>query len=52
MPSSKDLSNPGLEPASPMVPALQAGSLSLSHRPGGGGAPELWSAGSHGGSRL
>ena len=31
MPSSRDLSNPGIEPASPVVPSLQAGSLSLSH---------------------
>ena len=31
-PSPGDLPNPGIEPASPATPALQAGSLPLSHR--------------------
>ena len=32
MPSSGDLPNPGIEPASPVAPALQADSLLLSHQ--------------------
>ena len=32
MHSSKDLSNPGIEPASPVAPALQADSLPLTHQ--------------------
>ena len=31
MPSSRDLPDPGIEPASPAAPALQADSLPLSH---------------------
>ena len=34
MPSFRDLSKRGTKPASPMVPALQADSLSLSHQGG------------------
>ena len=32
MPTSRDLPNPGMEPASPAAPALQADSLLLSHQ--------------------
>ena len=32
MPTSRDLPNPGMEPASPAAPALQADSLALSHQ--------------------
>ena len=31
-PPTEDLPNPGIEPASPAAPALQADSLPLSHR--------------------
>ena len=31
MPSSRDLPDPGIEPKSPVAPALQADSLPLSH---------------------
>ena len=31
-PPTEDLPNPGIEPASPAAPALQADSLTLSHR--------------------
>ena len=37
-PPPGDLPNPGIEPTSPMSPALQADSLRLSHR----GSPRLW----------
>ena len=38
MPSSGDLPNPGIEPASPGTPASQVGSFLLSHL----GSPSLW----------